>query len=480
MTRGGAPGAVEAADPAPRASAERVPRRGRVPPRLLRAALDAAYGAIVVGLAPYAVVRAVRDAKTRARWRAWLRDVAARFRRRAPRRRGRPCVWVHGVSVGEVKAAAQLVSRIEGAYPAVEVVVSVSTATGRRVAEERYPRHRIDFYPPDLSWVVADALDKVRPGLVVLVESGFWPNLLSAARERGVPVVVVNGRISERSRSRFRRLGVAARWMLCSVERFCVQLPAYGERFASLGVPPARIAVTGNMKLDNIPLAREDRRTELFARLLRTDDRPLLVAGSTHPTEERAIARVHRRLAAEGLRARLAVVPRHPERRDAAEAEIRAEGLAVVRRSACAGGTAPGPDDVLLLDTVGELEALYAVADLVFVGGTLVPHGGQNMMEPASLGRPVVVGPHLHNFRGDVELLRQADGLVVAADEAGVEATLRAWLREPAAARAVGDRARAAILASKGATERTFQVLRPLLDAVGATAVLSAAPAPPA
>jgi 3-deoxy-D-manno-octulosonic-acid transferase len=438
-----------------------------VPARLLRAGLDAAYGALVVFLTPYAVGRALGDAKTRARWRAWLRDVGSRFRRRVPRRGTRPCIWVHGVSVGEVKAAAELVARIERAYPEVEVVVSVSTATGRRVAEERYAHHRIDFYPPDLSWVVADALDAIRPGLVVLVESGFWPNLLSAARERGVPVVVVNGRISERSRRRFRLLGGAVAWMLRSVERYCVQLPAYAERFVALGVDPARIAVTGNMKLDNIPIAREDGRTAFFERLLRTGDgRPVLVAGSTHPTEERTAARVHRRLEDEGLRSRLVVVPRHPERADAAEAEIRAEGRRVLRRSACRDGVGPGPDDVLLLDTVGELEALYAVADLVFVGGTLVPHGGQNMMEPASLGRPVVVGPHLHNFRADVELLRQADGLVVAPDEAGVERALREWLRDPEAARAVGARARSAILASKGATERTFEVLRPILEQV--------------
>jgi 3-deoxy-D-manno-octulosonic-acid transferase len=439
----------------------------RVPARLLRAGLDAAYGALVVLLTPYAVARAIGDAKTRARWRAWLRDVGSRFRRRVPRRGTRPCVWLHGVSVGEVKAAAELVSRVDRAYPEVEVVVSVSTATGRRVAEERYAGHRIDFYPPDLSWVVADALDALRPGLVVLVESGFWPNLMSAARERRIPVVVVNGRISERSARRFRLLGGAVAWMLRSVERWCVQLPAYAERFAALGVDPTRIAVTGNMKLDNIPIAREDGRAAFFERLLRDGDgRPVLVAGSTHPTEERAVARIHRRLEAEGLASRLVVVPRHPERRDAAEAEIRAEGRAVVRRSACRDGARLGTADVLLLDTVGELEALYAVADLVFVGGTLVPHGGQNMMEPASLGRPVVVGPHLHNFRADVELLRQADGLVVAADEAAVQATLRGWLRDPETARAIGARARRAILASKGATERTFEVMRPMLDRI--------------
>jgi 3-deoxy-D-manno-octulosonic-acid transferase len=421
------------------------------------------YGAVSLGLVPYAAARATRDAKTRARWRDWVRDVPARFSRRAPRRGSRPCAWVHGVSVGEVKAAAELVERMEAVVPGLETVVSVSTATGRRVATERYAGRRIEFYPPDLSWVVGDAFDALRPGLVVLVESGFWPNLLSMARARSVPVAVVNGRISERSSQRFGVSAAFSRWMLGTLHTLCVQLPVYAERFQRLGVPPERIRVTGNMKLDNIPMTR-DPRADRFRRLLPPDGSgPVVVAGSTHPGEERAMAALSSRLRAEGVLHRLVVAPRHPERADAAEAELRREGLAVRRRSALGESERLAAGEFLLLDTVGELESLYAVADAVFVGGTLVPHGGQNMMEPASLGRPVVVGPWLHNFRGEVELLRDADGIRVVPDAAGVEATVRGWLREPESAQALGARARAAILASKGATERTVDVLRPLL-----------------
>jgi 3-deoxy-D-manno-octulosonic-acid transferase len=440
------------------------PTRRALPPRVARWGADALYGVLVVVLVPYALARAATDAKTRARWIAYLRDVPARFRRRVPRASDAPCVWVHGVSVGEVKAGAQLVERIEREAPGVEVVLSVSTGTARRVALDRYRGRRVDFYPPDLSWIVRDALDALRPDLIVLVESGFWPNLLATARARGVPVVVVNGKISERSRRRFQRAAPLARRMLRSLACLCVQTESYAERFRALGVDAARVHVTGNMKLDNVPAGGDEVRRSVFARILSEGPRvPVLVAGSTHPGEERAIAGIVARQNARGRRLRLVVAPRHPERADGAVADIRREGLAVVRRSALQGDAVAGADDVVLLDTVGELESLYAIADFVFVGGTLVPHGGQNMMEPASLGKPVVVGPHVHNFRGEMEMLADADAVARAADAADVERVLARWLDAPDEARALGARARETVLASKGATQRTLEVLRPWL-----------------
>lgn len=447
-------------------------RRPRIPPRLLMWGANALYGALTVALLPYAAGRLLTQPKTRARWRAYLRDLGARFGRRARRPRGRPCVWLHGVSVGEVKAAAHLVRRIEAAWPGLEVVLTVTTDTARRVARDLYPRHRIEFYPPDLSWVVKDALAALDPALIVLVESEFWPNFLLSARQRGVPVALVNGRLSAGSARRFGLVRPLAQPMLATLDRICVQMPEYARRFEGLGLDPQHVHVTGNMKLDNIPVRREGARPQELAALLRLHGgpapRPVVVGGSTHPGEEAALGRIARRLAASGTPITLVVAPRHPGRADAVERDLAAEGLRCVRRSRLPDAGAPGPDDVRLLDTVGELEHAYAVADAVFVGGTLVRHGGQNMMEPASLGRPVVVGPHVVNFRGEVEMLRAADGLVLVPDEAGVEATLRRWLQAPEEARALGERARRVLEDNKGATDRTLAVLAPLLERAAA------------
>jgi len=445
-----------------------------VPPWLVRVGFDAAYAALLVALGPWATVKACVDHKARARWLAYLKDVGSRFGPRTPRASVGPSVWVHGVSVGEVKAAARLVESIEEVVPGVDVVITATTDTGYRVAKERYPGRRVEFYPPDLSFIVAQALDRLRPDLVVLVESEFWPNFLSAVAERGIPVVLVNGRISERSAARFGRIPPLWRAIAGALTTVCAQLPVYADRFRALGIAAERIAVTGNLKLDNVPLIEDRARSEAYARLIGRDGsaglaRPLLVAGSTHPTEERALGRVIRRIRAGGTPLAAVVAPRHPARADAAEADLRREGLDVVRRSRLSATTPPAPDAVVLLDTVGELEVVYALADVVFVGGSLIRHGGQNMMEPASLGKPVLVGPQTYNFRGEVDLLVAAGGIGVVDDEEELHVLLAAWLADPAAAREVGERGRTAILASKGATAKTIEVLRPLLARLART-----------
>ncbi len=452
-----------------RMASEGAARGRRLPPRVLRWGFDALYSAMISVLPLYAAARAVRDPKARSRWAAYARDMSARFGRREPRHSGRPCVWVHGVSVGEVKAAARLVAEIERTVPDVEVVITVTTDTGYRVARTRYPDHRVEFYPPDLSWIVNDSLDALRPDLMILVESEFWPNFLFSARDRGIPVALVNGKLSARSAGRFGRLApVACKLMEC-IEIFCVQLPLHEQRFVHLGVPADRIHVTGNMKFDNIPIKQDALRDDEFADLLGTDDGiPVVVAGSTHPGEERAMARIHRNITSTGTPFRLVVAPRHPARADTVEADMRKEGGNVIRRSTMQSGDRPAPGQIVLLDTVGELERVYARADFVFVGGSIARHGGQNMMEPASLAKPVVVGRHIHNFRGEVEMLRHVDGIVLVRDAEGVEQTLRGWLTDPAAAREMGLRAREVIERSKGATSRTLERIRPLLERLAA------------
>lgn len=446
------------------------PGRLPVPTRMLHWGMDAIYLGLMGALPLYAIARWVKDHKTRARWGAFARDIPLRFSRRQPREHAGPCVWVHGVSVGEVKAAARLISEIERLVPDVEVVISVTTDTGNRVARKHYPDHRIEFYPPDLSWIVRDAIDAIRPDLVILVESEFWPNFLIQAHARDLPVALVNGRMSARSARRFRRLRFWAAPLMQSLRAVCVQLPAYAERFATLDIPADRIHVTGNMKFDNIPPQPNLERLAYFRELLGTAlGPPVIVAGSTHPGEEQALARIRRAAREAGLACRFVVAPRHPGRADTVEAQMLKEGIELVRRSELDGtGGPPDPERVVLLDTVGELEHVYALADAVFVGGTLVPHGGQNVMEPASLGKPVVIGPHFQNFRGEVDMLARAGGISLCADEAEVQACLLDWIADLDKARDVGRAARQEILDSKGATDKTVEILAPLLERMGA------------
>ena len=439
----------------PEEQANGAPAPQRVlPRRVIHWGFDALYAGLVSTMPLYAAARALRDPKARSRWAAYARDIPSRFGARRRRTGDRACVWVHGVSVGEVKAAARLVTEIERTIPDVEVVISVTTDTGYRVACTRYPGHRVEFYPPDLSWIVNDALDAIRPDLMILVESEFWPNFLFAARSRGLPVALVNGKMSLRSAQRFGKLPGITRHLLDCIEVLCVQLPLYEQRLLDLGVAPGRLHVTGNMKFDNIPIKQDEVRDDEFVRLLGADDGlPIVVAGSTHPGEERALARIDRRLREGGHPMRLVIAPRHPARADTVEADIRREGGNVLRRSRMGPAARPGPGQIVLLDTVGELERVYARADAVFVGGSLVRHGGQNMMEPASLGKPVVVGRHIHNFRGEVEMLLHVDGIIVVRDADGVEATQWApgrGLRSSAARAQRGARSRSCVRCSSG------------------------------
>ena len=458
----------DAATLSPRRGNALTTREGALPVRCVQWGMNALYGGLVTLAPPWAAFRFVTNAKARSRWLAYARHMAERFGRRKARRDfSRPCVWLHGVSVGEVRSAARFVERIEETVPGVEMLLSVTTDTGFRVARQRYPGRRIEYFPPDASWVVEDALDAVRPDLMVLVESELWPNFLASVRHRNVPIVLVNGRMSERSARRFKRVPWLAQALVGALDKVFVQLPVYAERYRSLGVPDERLVVTGNMKFDNIPFKPPEGRRRHFAALfgIEAGANWTVVGGSTHPGEERILAALHREAREAGRPFRLIVAPRHPGRREAVVADIRREGGRAVLRSTL-GDTPPDKDAVIILDTVGELEVVYALADAVVIGGSFIPHGGQNMMEPASLGKPVIVGPSTSNFRGEVAMLTQVGGLREVSHARELGELLQAWRANPAEANAVGARARDAILASKGATERTLEGLQPYLDAL--------------
>jgi len=371
----------------------------------------------------------------------------------------RPRVLIHGVSVGEIKGAQSLVRALREEHPEIEVVVSSTTNTGFEVASRLFPGVRVVRFPIDVSPVVRRFLERVDPDWVVLVELEIWPNFLRECNRRGVPMAVVNGRITPRSHGRYRLF----RRLLPQFNRisaYCVQSEEYAHRFRDLGVEPARILVTGNLKADGLPAgagAAGETRRRLLAE---PPERLCIVAGSTHAPEEVRIARAWRRAAPE---ARLIVVPRHPQRSPEVLRELEQEGIGAQRwTSLVAGEERSDPARMVVVDTIGELEAIYALADVAFVGGSLVRHGGQNVLEPAAQGKPVLFGPSMENFVPEATLLLSEGGAWQVPDEDGLASALGALARDPERRARMGRAARAAVETQRGATRRTLAALEGL------------------
>ena len=371
--------------------------------------------------------------------------------------------WVHAVSVGEVIAAVPLVQALQARWPAADIVVSTVTATGERVARARLGETAAMLtFPLDFRGAVQRTVRRVDPACFIALETELWPNLLRALRESKVPAVLANGRISDRSYRRYRRVRGLFRRVLQDVALFCMQSEEDARRIISLGAPPERVLVTGNLKMETP--SGDAGAEQLWRRLLHLGQAPVVVAGSTHRGEEAIVLDAFQavRSASDGLR--LVLAPRHPERFDEVESLARARGLPVVRRSRVgSGNTAP----VVLLDTMGELASLYGVADVIFVGGSLVPVGGHNVVEPALHGKAVVFGPHMTNFRDAAALLLRADAAIQVGDGAALAETLGRLLEDPPARQALGRAAWTAVRAHQGACVRTIAALERVLALAG-------------
>lgn len=379
---------------------------------------------------------------------------------------GSRCIWVHGVSVGEVKGAGTLIERLRAEHPELEVVVSTTTPTGQQVARDAYPDTRIIYYPLDLGWCPGRALDRIRPECVLLMELEVWPNFLQAAADRGLPIAVINGRISESSFRGYRLV----RWLLPQfryIALYCVQIEVYRQRLAALGIDAARIPVTGNMKYDSVSLKTAPATSARLRAWLTPagDGARVLVCGSTHGREDEWIAEAVRGLSRPDRVVRLVTVPRHPERAPAVVDTLRNLGYRVLRWSELTDDLPRlGAADAIVVDVVGRLEEFYGACDVAYVGGSLVPHGGQNMIEPAALGRAVAFGPHTENFRTDVDLLLAADAAVRIESVDGLGPVLARLLDDEGECVRLAERAREVIRSNQGATDRTYRLLRPLIE----------------
>ncbi len=373
-------------------------------------------------------------------------------------RHDRPVVWLHAVSVGEVIAASRLVAELDRALPHHRLVISTTTRTGQEVARERFGAVRVFYCPLDLPWAARAYLKGLHPKLLILAETEFWPNLLESCFRRNIPVAVVNARISDRSWPRYQMLRRLWKPILGRISRVLAQTETDAGRLRALGCRSGVVSVAGNLKFD-IRAAQE---TDL-TRMLRAVAPPLIVAGSTLEGEEAALLEAWPHLLQVDSRMAMILAPRHPERFGAVAALLDRSGVSWVRRSDWKAHppdpeTPLGPGQILLLDTIGELASLYSLATIAFVGGSLVPSGGHNPLEPAQFGVPIVMGPHYANFRAITEdLVAQQAIRIVPREELG--AALADLLGNRTDAEAMGARARHVFEQQAGATARCMEAI---------------------
>ena len=417
---------------------------------LLRALYQIATGAALLTAGPVLLAR---------RGKHYLPTLRGRLGRFEGGAADRSPLWIHAVSVGEVGVAATLVKALP---PDLPLVVTTVTPTGQARARTLFAnRAEVAYLPFDLGFAVRRFFDRFSPRALVLVEGDYWPLVLSEARRRGLPIATINGRVGDRSFRRMERLRPLLGPLFAGVDRFGVQTAADRDRLVRLGIPVDRITVTGNLKYES---PEPERRAEVEARIARlAAGRPVLLAGSTMAGEEEQVLDAFQTLGG-GDRALLVLAPRHPERWDEVDALLRGRGAAVVRRSRWDDTGTPERPDVLLLDSLGELAGLYRVAAGSFIGGTLVPTGGHNPLEPARFGVPVAVGPSMHNFREMAEVFDRAAAWRRVAGARELGETWKGWLDDPAAAKAQGERALRLLEENRGALGRTMEMLGAILD----------------
>jgi 3-deoxy-D-manno-octulosonic-acid transferase len=411
------------------------------------------YTFLLYLLTPLVLLRlAWRGLRARDYWYRW----PERFGSIAPAL-GERVIWIHAVSVGEVQAAEPVVRALLEQYPDYSLLVTTVTPTGSARVTALFGQQLAHVYAPyDLPGAVSRFFDRVRPRLAIVMETELWPNLYQACQRRAVPLLVINARLSVRSVAGYRRVRGLAGDTLAAVTEIAAQTETDARRFESIGANPAIITVTGNLKFElRIPPSLLER-----AEVLRRDwgvGRPVWIASSTHEGEDELILRVFDQLRKQFSDCLLVLVPRHPERFEPVAALCVQQGYATVLRSehvSCTPETA-----VYVGDTMGELPLLYAAADVAFVGGSLVPHGGHNLLEPAALGLPAVTGPHVFNFVEICELLIDAGAAVKVADTDELLQTVIGWLGDANERHQVGQRGRQVVEKNRGALQAVMAII---------------------
>ena len=379
---------------------------------------------------------------------------------------GKKVLWIHAVSVGETKAAVPLLQALKRTYPDHFLVLSNVTETGHHIAKGLNEADLCLFFPFDLSWVVRRVLRQVHPSAIVIVETEIWPNFIRHAKLLNIPVMLVNGRISDRSFPRYHLAHRLVAPILDQIAAFCMQTELDARRIIEMGAHPDRVVVSGNLKFDMQAEVPDDREREVLRQAFHLPEQTTVwVAGSTHNGEDETIAGIYHELVVAGENIFLILVPRHPDRCRTILETLSGIGLTATLRSSVASLEQPmASGEVLLVDSIGEMLKFYALADLIFVGGSLVPVGGHNVLEASLLGKPVLFGMYMHNFKEISRLLQAAGGGLLVSDRQALLSAVRNLLHDPDRRVAMGRAGYQLLQKNVGATEKTLAAISGLVN----------------
>lgn len=385
----------------------------------------------------------------------------------------KPVIWLHGASIGEVNACERLIPLLQSQLPDYRLVISTLTPSAQKLVKQKYPDIFSFFFPLDLSFICTRVLKRVTPKLVILMEQELWPNFILACSRRDIPMILLNGRITEHTLRRYNLLRWLFKPILNRIKYLCVQNEDYRRRFEALGVMPIKAQVTGNMKYDSLGLPDEPGTREHYRSLydIRKNDL-VIIGGSTHAPEEEMLFDVYIKLSKEHNNLRLILAPRHPFRFDEVEGIIKARGLEFVRHSHLmeiattrqGGFRNDSRVEIILLDTMGELAKVYTAGDIVFVGGSLVDRGGQSILEPAALGKPIIAGPSMYNFSIPARALQDAGALKTVNNEDELYQAFKNIISDTNLRITMGQKAKETIANQQGATARNMEFIRLILD----------------
>lgn len=409
--------------------------------------------ALLLG-SPYWIFEALRHGKYRKGLFERLGRVPARLGASS-----RPSIWVHAVSVGEVLAVSELVQAIRREFPEYRVVISTTTDTGQKLAASRFGAENVFYFPLDFEFSVRPWLSFLKPRLVIIAETEFWPSFLRLSRKAGTRVIIVNARISDHSLAGYSRWKRLLRHVLQGVDLFLAQTAEDARRLVAIGAAPENVLVSGNLKYDIPPPAETPIVSQFRASLRESKAGPVLVCGSTVQGEEQILLDSFEQVLGGFPESVLLLAPRHPERFDEVAELLQRSNLKFCRRSQWDGDSLAS--GVMLIDSIGELSSLYALADLAFVGGSLVPRGGHNILEPAQHGVPILIGEHTENFRDIIELFRRTDAVRVVSSH-NIAQTFLELLSNDGERHALGHRAQETLQSQQGATQFTLSKLRKL------------------
>ncbi len=428
--------------------------------------LDFLYILIIIVSFPFLIYKIITNERYRL-------GIAQRFGAIAERKSKKPCIWIHGSSVGEALTGRMFVNRLEQICPEFDIVVSAWTNTGFATARKIYKNKYVFYFPVDLSFIVKRVFKKIRPDYIVLIELEVWPNFFVLTSKYKTPVLLVNGRISDKSMNFYGKLfrfSNSFRKSLVDNKVYCARTEADAARFKKLGIPSENAHVTGTMKYDNIDTnVDEEEKSRLQSLFNISENDVVLVGGSTHNGEEEILLNLFKVLRNETPQLRLILVPRHIERAKEIASLVEKKGFIAARKTVLQSDGKSRADfksenSIIIVDTIGDLVNVYALAHCVFVGRSLVPRGGQNVMEPAGLAKPVVFGPHMFNFEEETKLLLENNAAKMVKDEEDLTNTIRALLSNPELRKDLGIRAQKIVIENKGATSRNVQILESILN----------------